>query len=250
MRVLLVDDEPAARRRLTRLLDSFPDVEIIGEARNGLEAISVIESLLPDLVFLDVRMPEVDGFEVIRSLDAKMPLIVFATSYDDYALEAFQANAVAYLLKPVEPARLSVAVERARKLLDAEGERAEEERNIRSLAGSTKPLQRIICRKLHRLLPISSDEVLWFYIEDGIVRVQTANENFWTNYQLNHLEHALDVEMFFRARREFLVNLKHVKSFKPFEGSTFALVMNDSQETEIIVSERRARELRERFPGL
>ncbi len=254
MRVLLVDDESAARRRLTRLLASFPEIEIIGEAKNGLEAIAVIESLKPDLVFLDVRMPELDGFEVIRSLhsDSKMPLIIFATSYDDYALEAFSANAIAYLLKPVEEPRLAMALERAIKLLASEGERAEDERNIRSLSdrAGARTIRRIICRKLNQLVPLNADDVLWFYIQDGIVRVQTRTDNYWTNYQLNQLENGLDPEIFFRARREILVNLSEVKAIKPYEGSTFALLMADQQETEIVVSERRARELRDRLPGL
>lgn len=252
MRVLLVDDEAAARRRLTRLLASFAGVEIVGEARNGVEAVAVIESLHPDLVFLDVRMPELDGFEVIRSLSPKLkiPLIVFATSYDDYALEAFNANAVAYLLKPIEEPRLAVALERAQKLLSSAEGREENERNIRSVSAHGRLLRRIICRKVNRLIPVNTDDVLWFQIQDGIVRAQTTQENFWTNYQLVQLESDLDPEMFFRARRETLVNLFRVKSIKPIDGSTFALVMADEKETEIVVSERRARELRERLPGL
>src|ERR1700733_2848322 len=114
MRVLLVDDEPSAPRRLARLLAAFPDIELVGEAQDGLDALAVLESTKPDLVFLDIRMPELDGFGVIRAFPPteKMPLIIFATSYDDHALEAFNANAVAYLLKPVETERLTIALER------------------------------------------------------------------------------------------------------------------------------------------
>lgn len=252
MRVLLVDDESAARRRLTRLLSNFPDVEIVGEAQNGLDALSAIESLNPDLVFLDIRMPELDGFGVIRAIPStvRMPLVIFATSYDDHALEAFDANAVAYLLKPVEVPRLSSALERVRQLLHSEIGRAEDEEKMHALAFSTKQLSRIVCRKHNRLLLVDPAEILWFYIDGGIVRARTATENYWANYQLNQLENGLDTEMFFRARREILVNLSKVKSLRPYEGSTFALIMSDPQETEFVVSERRAKELRNRLPGL
>jgi DNA-binding LytR/AlgR family response regulator len=252
MRVLLVDDESAARRRLTRLLATVSDVEIVGEAKNGLEAIGIIESLHPDLVFLDIRMPELDGFGVVRALPSseKMPLVIFATGYDDYALEAFEANAVAYLLKPIEAPRLMSALERVRRLLASDQERAEDEERVQAIAASSKQLNRIVCRKHNRLILIDPAEVFWFYIDGGIVRAQTATENYWANYQLNQLEGGLDSEVFFRARRETLVNLTKVKSIRPYDGSTFALIMSDPQETELIVSERRAKELRSRLPGL
>lgn len=252
MRVLVVDDESAARRRLIRLLAEFPDIEIVGEASDGLDALSVIDSLRPDLVFLDIRMPELDGFGVVREMSntAKMPLIIFATSYDDHALEAFEANAVAYLLKPVEVPRLSNALERARKLLASESDRVENQERIEVLANSQKRISRIVCRKHNRLVLIDPREILWFYIDAGIVRAQTISENYWTNYQLNQLEGGLDSELFFRARREVLVNLSGIKAVKPYDGSTFSLVMSDPQETELIVSERRAKELRVRLPGL
>jgi two-component system LytT family response regulator len=252
MRVLLVDDESAARRRLARLLGAFADVEIVGEAQNGLDALAIIESLKPDLVFLDIRMPELDGFGVIRAMPStvKMPLVIFATSYDDHALEAFDANAVAYLLKPVEVPRLTSALERARQLLGSEKERAEDQERIQTLAVATQQLHRIVCRKHTQLLLLDPAEILWFYIDGGIVRAKTATDNYWANYQLNELEGGLDSKLFFRARREVLVNLSKVKSLKPYDGSTFALIMADSQETELIVSERRAKELRSRLPGL
>ncbi len=252
MRVLLVDDENSARRRLARLLDAFPDVEIVGEARDGLEALSNIESLKPDLVFLDIRMPELDGFGVVRAIPStmKMPLVIFATSYDEHALEAFEANAIAYLLKPVEVERLTPALERARRLLASETERNEDEQRVQSVAATGERLERVVCRKQNRFFLLDPSEILWFYIEGGIVRAQTETENYWVNYQLNQLESGLDPKIYFRARREVLVNLSKVRSLKPYDSSTFALVMSDAKETELLVSERRAKELRQRLPGL
>jgi DNA-binding LytR/AlgR family response regulator len=252
MKVLLVDDEIAARRRLARLLASFDDVEITEEAESGLEAVSLIESIQPDLVFLDVRMPEMNGFEVIGALSsaARMPLIIFATSYDDYALQAFNTNALAYLLKPIERPRLTAALERARKLLGSDHERVDDEHKIRSIIADVKPLTRIICRKLNTLLPVAPQDIFWFYTDNGLVRVKTATDDLWTNYQLHYLENSLDSQIFFRARRDVLLNLNRVKSLIPREGSTFSLIMSDLGETEIMVSERRAPELRNRLPGL
>ena len=252
MRVLLVDDENSARRRLARLLEAFSDIEIVGEARDGLEALAHIESLKPDLVFMDIRMPELDGFGVVRAIPStmKMPLIIFATSYDEHALEAFEANAIAYLLKPVEVDRLTAALGRARRLFASETERHEDEQRLQSLAAIGERLERIVCRKQNRFFLLDPSEILWFYTEEGIVRAQTQTENYWVNYQLNQLESGLDPKIYFRARREVLVNLSKVRSLKPYDSSTFALVMSDPHETELLVSERRAKELRQRLPGL
>ena len=252
MRVLLVDDENSARRRLARLLEAFIDVEIVGEARDGLEALAHIESLTPDLVFMDIRMPELDGFGVVRAIPStmKMPLVIFATSYDEHALQAFEANAIAYLLKPVEVDRLTAALERARRLFASETERNEDEQRLQSLAAIGERLERIVCRRQNRFFLLDPAEILWFYIDEAIVRAQTENENYWVNYQLNQLESGLDPKIFFRARREILVNLSRVKSVKPYDSSTFALVMSDPHQTELLVSERRAKQLRQRLPGL
>jgi two-component system LytT family response regulator len=252
MRALLVDDETSARSRLTRLLAKFSDVEIVGQAQDGLEALSMVEATKPDVVFLDIRMPELDGFGVIRAIPrtSKMPLVIFATSYDDHALEAFETNAIAYLLKPIEPGRLALALDRARRLLGSTEERAEDEARVLALAEASKRLHRIVCRKGTQLLLFDPSEILWFYVEGGIVRAQIGSENYWVNYQLNQLEAGLDPALFFRSRREILVNLMKVKSIKPYDRSTFMLVMDDSQGTELLVSERQAKELRSRLPGL
>jgi len=252
MRALLVDDEKSARRRLTRLLGAFSDVEIVGQAQDGLEALSLVESTKPDVLFLDVRMPELDGFGVIRAIPVtfKMPLVIFATGYDEHALQAFETNAIAYLLKPIEVERLTLALDRARRLLKSTEERAQDEERVHALAESSKRLHRIVCRKGAQLLLLNPSEVLWFFVEDGIVRAQIGSESFWVNYQLNQLEAGLDPDLFFRSRREILVNLLKVKSIKPYDRSTFMLVMDDTQGTELLVSERQAKELRNRLPGL
>jgi DNA-binding LytR/AlgR family response regulator len=253
MRSLIIDDEADARARLTRLLGLYAEVAIVGEAQDGLEAIEKIEELKPDLLFLDIEMPGLKGFEVLRSIPSEipLPLVIFTTGYDEHALAAFEANALAYLLKPIEPERLSVAIERAYKLCAESGQQeAEREKIVRAANNGSTILRHIVCRKNGRALLVPSEQVLWFQVKDGLVRANTAADSFWVNYQLAELEASLPEDMFFRARREVLVNMSRVKEIKPYFKSSFLLVMSDAASTEIAVSERQARPLRQRLPGL
>jgi two-component system, LytTR family, response regulator len=253
MRCLIVDDEADARARMIRLLGTHEDVSVVGEAQDGLQAVERIEELMPDLLFLDIEMPGLRGFEVLRSISPTVPppLVIFTTGYDQHALAAFAANALAYLLKPIEPERLSVAIERASRLCSHPAERViEQERVARATNDAPKILRHIVCRKQGRTLLVPSEEVLWFQVHDGIVRANTATDSFWVNYQLTELEGALPAELFFRARREVLVNMSRIKEIRPYFKSSFLLVMKDAKSTEITVSERQARPLRQRLPGL
>jgi DNA-binding LytR/AlgR family response regulator len=249
---MIVDDEEPARARMRRLLAAYPDLEVAGEACDGLEALRKIEELRPDLLFLDIELPGLAGFEVLHSLprDVPPPLVIFVTGYDQHALAAFEANALAYLLKPVEPERLAQAVERACKLAAGNG-RAREGERLRQIAGdSARLLRHVVCRKRDRLLLIPPEQILWFQVENGIVKAHTADDTFWVNSQLAELEAGLPAEMFFRARREVLVNLQGIKEIRPYFKSGFLLFMADAAATEIVVSERQARLFRQKVPGL
>ena len=235
MKCLIIDDEAPARSRLARLLKAHPDAEIAGEASNGLEAIEKIEQLRPDLVFLDIQMPGLDGFGVLRSLVRK-PLVVFVTGFDQHALEAFEANALAYLLKPVEAEQLAVALDRATRLCK------------REIAAIAPKLLQVVGRKRDRLVLLNPAEIVFFAAEGGLIKARTSTDNYLVNHQLGELEGAL--EEFFRARRQVLVNLRAVKEIRPYFKSSFLLVMNDSAGTEIAVSERQSKILRRRIPGL
>jgi len=253
MRSLLVDDEPSARLRLQRLLNRDAHIEVVGEATDGLEAVKEIERLHPDLIFLDVRMPELDGFDVLRALpaDPPLPLIIFVTGFHEYAMKAFEANAVAYLLKPVETERLREMVERAWRLHNFSEDRDDHDHKVKGLLSTAShQLEHIVAHKLDRLLLLDPQDVLFFQMDDGVVRARTSGDSFWVNYQLGDLEAALASAGFFRAHRSTLVNLKCVKEIRPDVRSTFVLVMSDSAHTEVEVSERQGRLLRERIPGL
>jgi two-component system LytT family response regulator len=192
-----------------------------------------------------------DGFDVLRALPARstVPLIIFITGFHEYAIEAFEANAVAYLLKPLEPERLHAMVERAWRIHSFDEER--DDKNVKAALSSVSPrLEHIVARKLDRLLLLDPSEVQFFYMENGMVRARTAAESFWVNYQLSELETALIATHFFRAHRSTLVNLKAVREIRSSGRSGFVLVMADSAQTQIEVSERQARVLRERIPGL
>ena len=253
MRSLLVDDEPSARLRLRRLLSTHTHVQISGEAADGVEAVNEIERLQPDLVFLDVQMPGMDGFDVLRALPAgsAVPLTIFVTGFHEYAIQAFEANAVAYLLKPLEPERLHAMVERAWRIHSFVDERNLDDKNVKAaLSDVSQRLVHIVARKLDRLLLLDPPEVMFFYMENGMVRARTAAESFWVNYQLGELEAALAAANFFRAHRSTLVNLKAVREIRPNGRSGFVLIMADSAQTQINVSDRQARLLRARVPGL
>src|SRR5688572_8103316 len=214
MRSLLVDDEPSARLRLRRLLSTDVHVEISGEAADGVEAVNEIERLQPDLVFLDVQMPGLDGFDVLRALPARtaVPLIIFVTGFHEYAIKAFEANAVAYLLKPLEAERLHAMVERAWRIHSFVEERDVDDRNVKAaLSSVSQRLEHIVVRKLDRLLLLDPSEVVFFYMDNGMVRARTATESYWANYQMSELEAALTAANFFRAHRSTLVNLKAVR---------------------------------------
>jgi DNA-binding LytR/AlgR family response regulator len=253
MKSVIVDDEPDARARLARLLTPYSDIIITGEAQDGLEAVEKIENLQPDLLFLDIELPGLSGFEVLQSVreTVTLPLVIFVTGFDQHALAAFEANALAYLLKPVEPERLAQAVDRARKLSAVAGESESERKHILQVArGTPKTLRQIVCRKRDRLTLMLPEEVLWFQVEDSIVKAKTITDSFWVNYQLGELEASLPEELFFRARREVLVNVSKIKEIRPYFKSGFLLIMSDGANTEIVVSERQVRPFRQRIPGL
>jgi len=253
IRAFLADDERAARARLRRLLDRHPQIEIIGEAANGLEAVEAIERLRPELLFLDVQMPGLSGFEVLQGLskDIPRPLTIFVTGFHEHALEAFRARAIAYLLKPIEEDHLQEMIERAGRLLGSVPSREQEHQNVNRLLGEElPPMEQIVARKANRVFLLDPEEALFFYMDSGIVRVRVENDTYWVNYQLGALEQALASRGFFRARRSSLVNLKRVREVRSDPRSTFVLVMGDARNTEVEVSERQGRALRARIPGL
>lgn len=253
LRTLLIDDEQAARMRLRRMLHGHEYLEIVGEARDGLEATQLIETERPGLVFLDIQMPGLDGFEVLRAVSgsAPLPLVIFITGYDEHALRAFQAQALAYLLKPIEQEQLDTMVERACCLFRYQELQGPEEAQVRqALAAAPAKLERIVARKANHMVLLDPSEICFFSTESGIVRVSTATQSYWVNYTMGDLESALTPRRFFRAHRSTLINLDQVREIRPDARSSFQLVMNDGPRTTVDVSERQGKVLRTLIPGI
>lgn len=236
IRALLVDDEELARDRLRRLLAEVSDVEIVGEAADGAEAMEQITALSPDVVFLDIQMPGCTGLEVAASLADPRPHIVFCTAYEQYAIDAFELHAVDYLLKPVSRARLDNALGRVR------GGAAQAA--IPPTASST-PLKRFLARKGNRFRVIAGTDVVCFVSENGLTKLQTSSEHFWISPTLNDLEERIDPAQFFRISRAAIVNLDAVHEVTPGDGGQGAVTLRDG--TRLEVSRRRFREFSERL---
>src|SRR3954470_3476132 len=244
---LIADDEAAARSRLRKLLAAYSFELIEGDAPDGLAALEAIHKHRPQVVFLDIEMPGLGGFEVVEALAPElMPLIVFVTAYDDHALAAFDVNAVAYLLKPVVEDRLRTVVSRIERLLAAPGEASAEDARVRAAAGATpKPLHHVLAVQRDRYLLIPSSEVCFFQVEDGVTHVKTTTASYRTNYAIGDLEARLASPPFFRAHRSTIANLDQVAAISPMFKGSLMLTMKDSTGSEIQVSERQAKRVRE-----
>jgi len=248
IRALVVDDEQLARDRLVGFLAGLDGVTITGQAGDGVAALQMIEKERPDLVFLDVQMPGMDGFEVLRALRQPLPHVVFATAYDEYAIRAFEVGAVDYLLKPFARARVEEAVGRVRSRLGADRSGPDLEGLLRRLEEQRRVyVSQVPVHSGKRILIVPVLDVLWFGVEYRLVYAHTAERAFMTNYTLRELEERLDPTLFFRAHKSSLVNLRHVKEIVPWFGGRYKLVMRDQTASEVALSRAQARELRARL---
>jgi len=259
LQAVLVDDEQIARDELAYLLGRIDDVEVIGQASNGLEALSTITRLQPDVVFLDVQMPGLTGFEVARRmLDAtSRSHIIFVTAYDQHAIEAFDVNAVDYLLKPVDHTRLELAVQRARRRIDAEqleerGPRVPSaiddqlEKIVAMVAERQNRRERLAIKVGERFLLVQAEEILYASLADESITVVTSQYTGTSNYRtLDELQARLDASVFWRVHRSHLVNINKIKEIVPWFSRNYILRMKDDKATEIPVSRTQTRRLRE-----
>lgn len=256
IRALIVDDERRARAYLAKLVGEHADVEIIGEARDGASAVDAVERLRPDLVFLDVQMPEMNGLDVARAIaGADAPLVVFTTAYDKYALAAFELSATDYLLKPYEPERLARSLDRVRALLGRAREepptddelRGRLDRLLNALeqqaeTATRSPLHRLPGKSRGRIVLLDLDTVTHVASDDRLVFAHAGAERFLLNFSIKELEQRLPADRFYRTHRSSIVNLRHVTEILPyFHGK---LMLKLSTGVELVVSEERVAGLR------
>jgi two-component system, LytTR family, response regulator len=236
LRAIVVDDEELARKRLRKMLRSYDeDLEVVGEAENGQDAVDKIESLHPDLIFLDVQMPGFDGFEVVRRLRFK-PFIVFTTAYDEYALKAFEENSIDYLLKPIEQERLDKAVEKLQRVYSSSKPKTDEkvERFLSQLASPS--LKRLQVKSGDKILLIDIENVTYFEAKDKYTFLHTTDHEHIIEPTLAELEEKLDKLTFVRIHRSVIVNINFIREMVKWFGGKYKVRLRDKQGTELVVS--------------
>ena len=243
IRVLLVDDEPSATERLRHMLGPIPDIEIVGEAGNGEDAIASIVERRPDLVFLDIQMPGCSGLEVVASLPQPRPKIVFCTAFDQYAVDAFELHAVDYLLKPVNRIRLGHSIERVREA--AAGDTGGMERAMAAVRTATRRLL-ARCGDRYRVIPL--EEAICFSSETRLTELHTRDRKYVVDPTLNELEERLDPAVFFRISRGAIVNLNAIAEVLPMIGGVADVVLSNG--TRLEVSRRRLKDLMQLLTGV
>jgi two-component system LytT family response regulator len=243
IRTLVFDDEEPARERLKQLLGAHPDVEIVGEADDGVQAVEKIAELSPDLVLLDIQMPGASGLDVAASLGKPRPAVIFCTAYDHYAVDAFELSALDYLLKPVNRARLAAALDRVRSASAKESGR---DRAIEQLtqANGMAPT-RFLARRGNRFRVVQANEVVAFTFVEGVTHLLTTTEQLSMQPTLASLARRLDTERFFQVSRNAIIRLDAVKEAKPFSDGTGEILLANGQT--MIVARRRWRALLEKL---
>ena len=250
---IIVDDEKPARDELAFLLKSVQEVNVIGQGKNGVEALALIKEHSPDLVFLDVQMPGLDGFGVLKKLverKIKMPHVVFATAFDQYAVQAFEVNAVDYVLKPFDKSRIAKAIQRARKMMDTQTTATDRLEQLVSQLASAKqnppsPAVKVLITTQQKLLLVNAEDMIFASIDGGMITVVARDLEGSSNYRtLEEMEEALASDIFWRPHRSHLVNIHHIKEVIPWFKSSFQLRMDDKRHTEIPVSRVQTKRLR------
>jgi len=254
MRVVVVDDEQLAREELCFQLEQLGTEEVVAQAGNGLEAIAAVERHEPDLVFLDIQMPGLTGFEVARRLlqrDDESPALIFVTAFDQHAIEAFEVNAVDYLLKPVDASRLEQALQRARRRLSSErAGRAplndQLERIVKMMSGRQIRRDQVAVKVGERFMLVQAEDIIYASLADESINIVTGHVAGSSNYRtLDDLQARLDPDVFWRVHRSHLVNINKIKEIVPWFSRNYILKMKDPKATEIPVSRSQTKRLRE-----
>lgn len=248
---LVIDDEPLARKRMISLLEPYSsEIEILGEAGSGAQAVKMIHEMMPDVVFLDIQMPDMDAFEVLHSLQGDdVPLVIFTTAYDNFALKAFEENTVDYLLKPVAPERLSASIEKLRKAIPQVDDTTipadlnwEKLRNLVDMSGLY--LQRLQVKVGDRIIFVNIDEVIRFHSEEKYTTVYTVNGQYVIDTTLIELEKKLDPKHFTRVHRSHIVAIDYIAECRKGDAGRMVMVLRDKVATQLVVSRSLVKKIR------
>ena len=254
LKALIVDDEYPARQELRFALSSFENIEIVGEATSALEALALIKALDYQVLFLDISMPGMSGLELGAAIQElpRPPHVIFVTAYDEHAVQAFEVNAVDYLLKPVEPGRLKKAIDKVVRVsqeyagADAAAVLEQQDADMRTVPtpqGQIK-IDRIPAEKQGKTVLVAESDVFYAFTEQDYIYIKTFSDKLFTRFTLKELEARLNPSVFFRTHRCYLVNLHKVKEIVPFFNGTYNLVVEDKENSEVPVSRAQAKKLR------
>lgn len=232
LRTLIVDDEPLARERVRMMLDAHPDMTVVGECGDGRQAITAIRAHRPDLVFLDVQMPGLDGFGVLRELQHEpLPYVVFVTAYDQYALKAFEVHALDYVLKPFNAERFGQALDRARSTLARDDAGSLDRQRLRDLVSSVaaeqREKQRLVVRSSGRVFFVKVDDIDWIEAEGNYVRLHLGSQSHLLRETMKGMENVLDPSAFFRIHRSTIVNADRIRELQPLFHGEYAVILRD-----------------------
>lgn len=233
IRTLIVDDEPLARKRLRELLKDDVEIEIVGECNNGSETIESIRLLAPDLIFLDVQMPELDGLSVSEALGERGPMIIFVTAYDQYAVRAFDVQAVDYLLKPFDRARFVQALQRAKEHMNERRNKAVNHQILELLTElKERPqyLDRLVIKTNERVFVLKTDEIDWIEAEGNYVRIHFGKQSSLIRETLSHLSSQLDPRKFPRIHRSQLVNIDRIQELQPWSHRDYRIILRNGTQ--------------------
>ena len=248
---LIIDDEPLARKRMISLLEPYSsEIEILGEAGSGTQAVKMIHEMLPDVVFLDIQMPDMDAFEVLHSLQGDdVPLVIFTTAFDNFALKAFEENTVDYLLKPVDSERLAVAIEKLRRLIPQVDDTTVPpgfswEKLCNLVDMSALYLQRLQVKVGDRIVFVNIDEIIRFHSEEKYTTVYTVNGQYVIDTPLVELEKKLDPRHFTRVHRSHIVAIDYIAECRKGDAGRMVMVLRDKAATQLVVSRSLVKKIR------
>ncbi len=234
IRVLIVDDEPLARKGIRRLLEKEPDIEIIGECSDGLEAVETINNEKPDIVFLDIQMPELDGFGVLEALELpQLPIIIFITAFDEFALKAFEVHALDYLLKPVKAEKFQHALQRARAVLhfkQTDQFQKQLESMLQYVSSKRQYLERLIVKDVKGIVIVYVSDVDWFEAYGDYIRIHEKGKKYLLRKTMNTLESGLNPENFARIHRSTIVQINRIKKLQPLNNGDYVIFLEDGTQ--------------------